>query len=309
MLFGLIRLLREMGSDEGSGGGNGGAGAGAGAGGEGSGDGAGAAGGDKGGQGDKGKQVDGQEGAGGDKGKGATPSPLSIPEAFKEKGWAKKLEGKTLEDVFKHIDNQESLLGKKRVVPNLAELSDEERKDFFTQLRGNTEIKDYKFGDGAHSDFSKAIAEQLFNIGIPANVANPVLEAITAKAAEIAEERVSEAGYTKEMTTIFGEDWKPKAGAITNLMKEIMSPEDMAAIDKGKASNEEVGRMYRLAKAFQEKYGAKESGGAGEGGNGGGGSIEDRRKAIRAKMSEMRKSQYKQADYDALQKQLNATYQ
>lgn len=295
----MLRLYRDPGEGDVSGGGGG---AGAPAGSMGSGDGV------------------NQQASSGQTGGSGAPKSIEIPAEYKEHGWAKKLEGRTQADLFKHIANQESLLGKKHVVPNLADMSDADRNDYLTQLRGTTKLEDYKFGEGTDKSFAEVVAKSLYDIGIPASMANPMLEKILAKSAELgkaasdkmaaeAEEKVSEAGFIKEMEGIYGKDWKEKSGQTTNLLKGLLSAEDMQAIDKGVASNAEVARMYRLAKAVQDKYGARESGGAGEAGGGTMMDVGARRKEIRAKMRDMKQRPYTQSEYSALQEQLNKTYQ
>ena len=290
-LFRIMRDPGDAGAGAGSGGGAGGAddktGQGAGSGGAG---GAGA--------GDKGAQ-------GGDKGAGSATT-FTIPKEYAEKGWAKKV--KSIDDVYKQLDNLDSVAGKKRVVPDLSKTDDPEVQEYITALRGDTKIEDYKFGENTPKEYGDRVAKILFDKGIPKSIGNAIIAEYQGLVKEQMEAQFSKEGYDKIVAGVFGEN-KQKAGEVVNIIAELLGPEGKAHLET-KIPNGQVEFMYKFLSSVIDKYGIKDTGAGAGGGEGGGtgGDIEKTRSEIRAKMKKLTSGTHTQAEKDALQKQLDATY-
>lgn len=253
------------------------------------------------GSGDQGQQGAKGGGSGGD----GQPS-FSVPDAYKDKGWAKKVQSQ--EDLYKLVDNLDGLVGKKSVVPDLSDLTKPEAQEFLKTLKGNTKIEDYKFPEGADAEFSKQVAGLFDAAGIPAPLANKIISEYSGIAEKIQAQQVSKEGLEAEWKKSFGDDYTEAAGKATNLIKENLSAEDRQLFEG--IPNQYLGLVYRLADSFRKKYGASESGRAGEGGGGKpGGDINAIRSSLKAKLKELSGKQFIDSDeYQRVLDQLYNTY-
>jgi hypothetical protein len=284
--------------DQGQGGGGSGAG---GAGAAGAGAGAGSEGAAGSGQG-AGSSGEGQGGSGaGD----ASKPQFSVPKEYAEKGWAKKV--KSQEDIYKLVDNQEALIGKKRIVPDLSDLSKPEAQEYLASLRGNTKVEDYKFAEGAPKEFTSKVAQMLFDKGVPASVGNAIIADYQKIADADMAQAFSKDGMKVEMAKTFGDDGK-RAGEVINMVSDILGPEGKEFMET-KIPNHMVGFMFKFMDAIKTKYGVNDSGTGGEGGEGGGGgNVETIRAAIRADIRKLDGRPHTGEEKAALQKKLDATY-
>jgi hypothetical protein len=283
----------------------GGQGGAAGAGDAGAGAGAGAAGG-AGGAGGAGQGASGSGDGHGAAGAGTPPAgQFVVPKEYAEKGWAKKV--KSQDDVYKLVDNLDSVAGKKRIVPDLSDLSKPEAQEYLASLRGTTKKEDYKFGENTPPEMAGEYAGLFFDAGIPASMAEKIVkghEAIQAK--EIAK-MFDKDGMKAEMAKTFGDDGK-RAGEVINMVSEILGPEGKDFMEN-KVPNHMVGFMFKFMDSIKQKYGVNDSGTGGQGGEGGGGAnIEATRAAIRADIRKLDGRSHTGEEKAALLKKLDATY-
>lgn len=232
-------------------------GAGGGTGGNGGGDGGGE-GGDEGG---------GNGSGGGSGGNGGGSGTFTVPEAYKEKNWAKKV--KSIDDVYRQLDTLDSLAGKKTVVPDFDTATQEELTSFFNQLRPKD--KAYTFPEGSNKELVEAMSEAFHQAGAPKALANKIIEAYAGFEKKVIEQRFSADGLQKVLKDSFGKDgsdYKEVSGKVINFTKELLSTDDQKLID-GKMSNDILGVFYRFAHSVMTKYGVVE--GTTEGGGAGGG--------------------------------------
>ena len=294
-MFKLFRIMRDPG-DAGAGAGSGG---GAGGADDKTGQGAGS-----GGAGDAGAGA-GKGAQGGDKGAGQAPT-FTIPKEYAEKGWAKKV--KSQDDLIKLVDNLDSVAGKKFAVPDLSKTDDPDVKAYIETLRGDTKIEDYKFGENTPKEYGDKVAKILFDKGVPKSIGNAIIAEYQGLVKAQMEEQFSAEGYKKIVDGVFGEN-KQKAGEVVNIIAELLGPEGKTHLET-KIPNGQVEFMYKFLASVIDKYGIKDTGAGAGGGEGGGtgGDVEKTRSDIRAKMKKLTSGIHTQADKDALQKQLDATY-
>lgn len=61
------------------------------------------------------------------------PSDFAIPEAYKDKPWASKV--KSHDDLWKQLENTQSLIGKKAIAPDFKTATPQEIEDYYSQMR------------------------------------------------------------------------------------------------------------------------------------------------------------------------------
>lgn len=247
----------------------------------------------------------GDKGAQGDKGAG-TPA-FAVPKEYAEKGWAKKV--KSQDDVYKLVDNLDSVAGKKFAIPDLSKSDDPQVKEYLNNLRGDTKIEDYQFGDGIPKTYAEKVAKLLYDRGINKSIGNPLIKEYQAIVKAEMEAQFSAEGYKEAVGRVFGDN-KQRAAEVVNVISELLGPEGKTHLET-KIPNVQVEFMYKFVNAVLEKYGVKETGagaGGGEGGGNGEGDVNKKRSEIRTKMANLVKGTHTQAQKDALQKELDATY-
>lgn len=230
---------------------------------------------------------------------------FAVPKEYAEKGWAKKI--KSQEDVFKLIDNLDSLAGKKMVVPDFEKAPQADIDAYLANLRGDTKTEDYVFPVGIDKEVAGKISKVLFDGGIPKALANRIITGYTAIEKEISATKFSQEGLDNILKTSFGDDYKKTAGETANLLKKHLSPEDSKLLES--VPNEHLGIIYRLVNNFIKTHGIKEGAASdAAGGGSAGGNKEAIRKDLRAKIQELSKRPHTAAEKQALTDQLTATY-
>ena len=251
--------------------------------------------------------LDTQSGQGGasDASKGASAGQFAIPEAYKDKPWASKV--KSYDDLFKQVDSLDGLVGKKVIVPDLEKGPEAEVKAYLATLRGDTQVKDYVFPEGTNAEVSGKVAQIFFDNGIPKALGNKIIAGYAELGKAEAAKAFSKEGMEEVFKSAFGDDFKKVGGETAVFLKEHLSEEDQKMMDM--VPNNLLGLFYRFANKVKTEYGATETGkGAAQGKAGQTDNKEAIRKEIITKMSNLSKRPYEQAEKDALQAQLEATY-
>jgi len=186
----------------------------------------------------------------------------------------------------------------------------EEINAYLANLRGDTKIEDYVFPEGTNKEITGKIAKVLFDNGMPKALANKIISGYAGIEKEVVTQRFSKDGMETILKDSFGkdgEDYKKTAGETANVLAKHLSEDDRKALEK--IPNEHLGLVYRLANNFIKAYGIKE-GAASEAGAGsaGKGNVEETRKAIRAKITELSKRSHTAEEKANLVAQLEATY-
>jgi len=191
------------------------------------------------------------------------PKPFSVPDAYKDRGWASKI--KTEDDVYKQIDNLQSLVGRKAIAPDLSKATPEEKEEHYATLRP-TDKAAYKFDEGTPDYYRDAF----YKVGLTAEQANELIQDVKGKQeAEFATMK-DPAKFDESLKTAFGDAWETKNKEIFAFMQQ--SP--LTEAEKGmfdQLANDTQLINYKIANyameqiaKVKEEYGAKESGSQGE---------------------------------------------
>lgn len=230
---------------------------------------------------------------------------FAIPDAYKEKPWASKI--KSSDDLWSQLDNTQSLIGKKIVVPDWEKADQKEIDEYVGQLRPK-DTSAYKFAEDTPEAERTAYGAMLHEVGIPAPLANKLIEKYDAmQKAEIAK-AFSEDGLIAEKKASFGDNYEAMGAKVAKTISSNLSKEDLAIVDT-KLPNNVVGIIYRLAANMEKKYGASESGAAA--GNASVVSpvnISEQANKIRSDIDALSRRQHTAEEKQTLVDQLNALY-
>lgn len=201
----------------------------------------------------------------------ASPPPpasdsFAIPEAYKEKPWAAKI--KTPDDMWKQIDNLQIAVGKKTVVPNLAEATPEEREAYYANFRpenqeayGLAEVSPDVILPSVRDALSKGLLEN----GVSPVQAKPILEAIAAASLKEKEIAFSAEDFTAKAEEVLGKGYDPKPLQAT--LKSTLSAETYKGLMEG-VPNANLVQIHKAMQEVVKAYGIKESGAHTDAGHG-----------------------------------------
>lgn len=235
---------------------------------------------------------------------------FKVPDAYKDKKWIGKI--KSEDDLYKQIDELDTAVGKKAVMPDLEKATPKEREEYFKSVRPKDQ-KEYKFEEmeSLTPELKAGFSSLLFESGIPAYQANQLIQGYNTMLSKEKAEMLSEDGFAKVMEDSFGKDYKPVSQEADKILKANLSDADYTELDTN-IPNKYVGIMYRFADKIKKQYGINDAGKGGEDDPSGSqsGNIVEVRKDLRKKISELTGAgkQYKQEDLDVLQRQLEDTY-
>lgn len=193
----------------------------------------------------------------------ADPNAFKVPDKYKEKGWAAKV--KSLDDVYKQLDELDALKGKKTVRPDLSKSTPEEREAYYAQGRPK-DLGEYKFTDGiAVDDTVKGAVPQMLNkYGIDAYTGNEIIKDYQAMEQALVAKQYDPADFDSTMKTAFGDDYKEMQGRTRKFIEGLMNEGDQKALDM--IPNVYLGTIYRtLGNTVQavsnmmKQYGVKET--------------------------------------------------
>lgn len=182
------------------------------------------------------------------------PITFEIPEAYKEKGWAKNL--KSQEDLWKTLDNAQSLIGKKSVVPEFDKMTPKEVEDYYAQLRP-TDKNAYSFGDVVSEQEAAAYKELLYKHGISAKQGNELVSEYIAMQQEQLKPLYDETNFKNQLKEVFGSDYEKAAGFVATSIVKNIGEADKKLIDS--MTNDQVVMVYKLVNNLVKNYGIKES--------------------------------------------------
>jgi len=252
----------------------------------------------------------------------------NIPSEFAERGWASNApEFKTQEDyvgwITKQHDNQQEFIGGKvdklveeqgyTKMPDFSNL--EQSKEFFSKIAPK-DISDYKLAEQFGSDEKFKMADTAIEHfgntfkenGILPEQANKIVESFKAYEQKQIEELYNPDDLKSRMKSLFGENIEQAKVPIDNMLKELLSEEDIKAVTE-KMPNQAIEVMFKLAKGLHGKYGYKESS---TGANLPETSVlslsqsekDEKYNEVHQKIIALSKTNHKQSDKDALVKEL-----
>jgi hypothetical protein len=201
-----------------------------------------------------------------------TPPPPSftVPEEYKARGWVEKI--KTPDDLWKTLDNAQSLLGKKPVGLPAADAPDEEWNKYYNIARPESADK-YTFSDveglpeGANLDEAKKMAQQLmFDAGLPQKQADQLWKAYIKSETEAVKrnEQTLNQKFDEQLKAQFG-DKATVAQSIAEDMIVKHVPENVRASLQKAANNPDAlvgiiamaNSMHDEINKIRKEYGAE----------------------------------------------------
>lgn len=244
----------------------------------------------------------------------AKPGDWKLPDEWKDKPWALKIKSEA--DLYKQLDNLNTAVGKKIVVPDLATATEAEREEYFKLTRPEKGAEAYQFGDTIDPVLKTGMSESLLKNGLTAWQANNII-----KDYQSAEQKFLAAQYAPEaisetMEKAFGKDWQNVVGATKNSLSVVMSPEDNHLIDN--LPNSYISLIYRtfgnVIKAVEKvrsDYGIKESAAhilAGSAPSAPAVDLNSQRAALRGELGKLTSRPHSDAERQAIIQKINDTY-
>ncbi len=267
----------------------------------------------EGGDGDKTGGVDGDKTGGeGDK---VTPD-FVLPDEFKDKTWAEKV--KSQDDLYKQIDNLNTLAGKKNAYPE-ADATPEQLNEYYGGLRPET-AEVYDFGkDHPQPEVAKQFGEMLFNANVSEHQSKSLIPAYNEHQKNLVADATSAEGFEKIMTEKFGKDYDAVATRGEAAMKEIFKDDKEGGELFNVMPNKYTANLYKITEhhikeiaALKEQYGAKEGGDDLHNQKGGtppaGVDIVTQRTNMRQEIRDLEKGMHTADQKQALVDKLQATY-
>lgn len=236
---------------------------------------------------------------------GSQPNSFAIPEAYKDKGYTKNL--KTQDDVWKMLDNAQTLAGKKMVVPDFDKGDPKEIEEYVNNLRPKDKAA-YKLSDVVPEEDRGAIIDAIHEAGLPAPIANKLMDKLVALTSGAVNKMYDKDGFMGELKTSFGDDYEKVGGATAKIIAANVNTNDKALLEK--MPNQYLALIYRITNSMAKAYGAKETGAGGEGGEGGGSATDktEAAKELRKQIRELENRNHTAEEKMDLQNQLAALY-
>lgn len=255
----------------------------------------------------------------GDNGTGDIANEFALPDEYKEASWAEKV--KTQEDLYKLIENQNTLIGKKTIQPiDFDNATDQEIADYHKSLAPEKGVEAYAWGEHSLPEITEPMAEVFVEAGINPHqqklLAGKFDEVVEKIAGEKLEADTSEDGYMAMMKESFGDDYEKSVGIVENTLKEHASNDDKKIFDQvdnktraavDRTTHNVVSFYEKKIAEMKEEYGIKETGAQAEGGEAGTQvkSKEEQRKEIRTQMREIDGKPNSFKEKQELQEKLN----
>jgi hypothetical protein len=223
--------------------------------------------------------------------------PFSVPDDYKDRGWAKNL--KSSDDLWKMLDNAQSVVGKKTVVPDHSKATQDELQAFYGQLKPDSADK-YSFSDTI-PEAERGLYGNLFHeAGLSDYQAKTLQDKFFGIAKEKYEGERSLDGYKQAAQKWLGDDYESAVVDAVKHMRTSLSEEQQAIIDD--LPNDAAVAVFSLVNNLVKDYKITEGGApAGNAGIQGEEALKQRLADIDKQIHEMaRNPMHKQADKSAL---------
>jgi hypothetical protein len=228
-----------------------------------------------------------------------------VPDGYKDKGWVNKI--KSADDLWKQLDNAQSLLGKKAVVPNLEGADEKQVEDYLSQLRP-ADKNDYEIGDFASDEEKGVYRDMLYEAGLSKVQASKLLAKYGEMKTQAQESLYSEDGFVEAMKGAFGDKYDGKLNELKQGLSSVISKEDAEMIES--LPNNIAVLMFKIADGFKKSYGANVVEGKAQLNTGNGavsvGDLDNQIQTLQKELNEKFSGRvpYKASDKSALLKQL-----
>lgn len=222
---------------------------------------------------------------------------FAVPDDYKEKGWAKNL--KSTDDLWKMLDNAQSVVGKKTVVPDHAKATQEELQAFYGQLKPESADK-YSFSD-TMPEAERGLYGNLFHeAGLSDYQAKTLQDKFFGIAKEKYESERSLEGYKEVASKWLGDNYEAAVVDAVKHMRTTLNKEQQAVIDN--LPNDAAVAVFALVNNLVKDYKISEGGApVGNAGAHGAEALKQQLADIDKQIHEMaRNPMHKQADKSAL---------
>ena len=175
---------------------------------------------------------------------------FQIPDAYKEKGWAKNI--KSTDDLWKNYDNAQQLIGKKTIGIPDDNSTPEQLEEYYSKVRPK-EASEYEFPEGTLEENKQFYSELMHKYGISKAQA----KGLALDMFNMEKEAFSEKGMMEELKNSFGEnDFNNIAKEASKVLSLNLSADDKALLES--VPNKYLALMYRFANNVKQSYGATE---------------------------------------------------
>lgn len=206
---------------------------------------------------------------------------FSIPDEYKDKGWAKFFDGKTGDElkneVFKSYDNSQTLVGKKvedyisttdlKSLPNYEQIKDILIKQIAPSMNIPENIEDYSFNDvlkdeegNLQYEYPKEVFDtfgaKFKELGISKEQGQGILKAYTDFEIKEFEKHTNADELEKSINQLFNGNQEQRRRSEA-LLKEFLPTEAQQYLQKT-APNQTIIMFYQVAKGLDDKYEYKE---------------------------------------------------
>jgi hypothetical protein len=190
-----------------------------------------------------------------------TPPPPSftVPEEYKARGWVEKI--KTPDDLWKTLDNAQSLLGKKPVGLPAADAPDEEWNKYYNIARPESADK-YTFSDveglpeGANLDEAKKLAQQLmFDAGLPQKQADQLWKAYIKSETDAAKrnEQTLNQKFDEQLKAQFGDKATVAQGIAEDMIVKHVPESVRASLQKAANNPDALVGIIAMANSLHDE--------------------------------------------------------
>lgn len=231
-------------------------------------------------------------------------SEFKVPDEYKERGWVKNL--KSEQDVWKALDNAQSLIGKKTVVPDFEKATPEQIEEYYNSLRPKDKSA-YQFDESMSEEERSAYGELLYKHGISAKQGNDLVKEYLGMQQQAIEKAFDKDSFIDGLKKDFGSEYEDSFKSLTSTLRKNLSEEDRNLVDNH-LSNDHLRLIYRLVNNMQKSYGIKESD-AVLSAEKVGGDIATRRKELRDRISQVANDPVRFREKDKLVEELRRTYE
>ena len=230
---------------------------------------------------------------------------FAIPDEYKDKGWVSKVNN--LDDLFKQMDNTDTLVGKKTIgVPDWENATPEDISDYYSKVRPE-KVDDYSFEGDFNEGEKEAIQKIMHDNGISAYQAKGIVENYRAIQQEQMQAQFTQEGAEKALGEALGEGWKTAYSKNNEVIKATGDKDFMGFIDS--LPNSQLAAFHRGFANFAKNYGVSESD-ANVNGTASAHKVDKKslQSEIRQKLADISKRPHTDEEKQVLLKQLDESY-
>jgi len=181
----------------------------------------------------------------------APPSDFAIPDVYKDKPWAAKV--KSSDDLWKQLENTQSLIGKKAIAPDFKTATPKEIEDYYAQMRP-ADKSEYQFDETIAPEQKGAYADLLHKHGISAKQGNDLIKDYVALQNTQAAKLFDNDAFVADMKKSFGDNYKEVAfKEVSDILKSQLSEADFKMIDID-MPNVYAAAVYKATAKLQKDY-------------------------------------------------------